>query len=326
MRRLIPLLTPALLTLAGCSDLLTTAAATVDGRKIEENQFVRELDFLLADPRFAQQIPAGEQGDIQREELARQYLTFLIHQQVVHAYADEHDVQIDTGQVDALFQQQVAELGGPQPFDALLRGAGATERDVRSLFEEQVLRESVAEAVVAEELGEDQLRQAYEERILEFSQVQVAHILVETEEEAERLLERATPQTFADLARRFSLDTGSGSAGGDLGVQRPIDLVQPFADATLDIPVGEIGGPIQTEFGWHLIHVIDRQTESFETVRETLLQELRGQVFTDWLIASVQVAEIRVNPRYGYFDEASGSVLERTSTTPLPVPSVQIQP
>lgn len=326
MRRLIPLLTLSALTLAACSDLLTTAAATVDGRKIEDNRFVRELDFLLADPRFAQQLPAGEEGDIQRKELARQYLTFLIHQQVVHAYADENDVEIDSGQVDALFQQQVAELGGSQTFDALLRTAGATERDVRSLLEEQVLRESVAQAVVAEELGEDQLRQAYEERILEFSQVHVAHILVETEEEAERLLERATPQTFADLAGRFSLDTGSGSAGGDLGVQRPVDLVQPFADATLDIPVGEIGGPVQTEFGWHLIHVIDRQTEPFETVRETLLQELRGQVFTDWLIASLQAAEIRVNPRYGYFDEASGSVLERTSTTPLPVPSVQLQP
>jgi foldase protein PrsA len=326
VRRLLPSLALVALTLAACSDLLTTAAATVDGRKIDEDRFARELDFLLADPRFAQQLPTGEEAETQRKELARQYLTFLIHQQVVHAYADENDVRVPARQLDALFEQQVAELGGPEEFSALLQTANASEGDVRTLLEEQLLREGVAAAVVEAQLSEDQLRQAYEERELEFSQVQVAHILVETEEEALDILERATPQTFGDLARRFSLDTGSAPNGGDLGIQRPADLVQPFADATLEIPVGEIGGPVQTEFGWHLIHVIERQTQPYEGVRDSLLQELRGQVFTDWLIEQVQGAEIRVNPRYGYFDETSGSVRERTSTSPLPVPSIQLQP
>ncbi|MCA1727184.1 MAG: peptidylprolyl isomerase [Actinobacteria bacterium] len=324
MRRLVPFL--ALLLLPACSDLLTTAAATVDGRKIEEDRFVRELDFLLADPRFAQQLAAGEEGELQRKELARQYLTFLIHQQVVQVYADDHDVEVEGQEVDALLEQQIAELGGAQAFEGLLRTANASVNDVRSLLSEQILRESVAEAVVEEQLTESQLRHTYEERALEFSQVHVAHILVETEEEALDILERATPQTFAKLAEQHSFDTGSAANGGDLGVQRPADLVQPFADATLDIPVGEVGGPVQTEFGWHLLHVIDRQTQPFASVRDSLLQELRGQVFTDWLIQQVQEAEIRVNPRYGYFDEASGSVRERTSTSPLPVPSIQLQP
>ncbi len=326
MRRLIPSLVIATLSLSACSDLLTTAAATVDGRKIEEDRFVRELDFLLADPRFSAQLPTGEEGELQRKELARQYLTFMIHQQVVHVYADEHDVNVEGPQVDALFEQQVSELGGPEAFEELLRAANSTESDVRALLEEQILREGVAAAVVEELLSEEQLRRTYDERSLEFSQVQVAHILVETEEEALELLERATPETFGKLAEQFSLDTGSAPGGGDLGVQRPADLVQPFADATLEIPVGEVGGPVQTEFGWHLIHVIERETQEFEAVRDSLLQELRGQVFTDWLIEQVQGAEIRVNPRYGYFDETSGSVLERTSTSPLPVPSIQLQP
>ena len=326
MRRLLPLVTLAVVSLTACSDLLTTAAATVDGRKIDENQFVRELDFLLADPRFAQQLPTGEEGETARKELARQYLTFLIHQEVVREYADEHDVEIDSAQVDSLYQQQITELGGPEVFAGLLRQAGATERDVRSLLEQQVLRQGVAEAVVAAELDDQQLRQEYEERSLEFSQVQAAHILVQSRQEAERLLERATPQNFGDLARQFSLDEGSAANGGDLGVQRAIDLVRPFAEASLEIPVGEVGGPVQTDFGWHLIHVIERQTQPFEAVRESLLQELRGQVFTEWLLDRLQDAEVRVNPRYGFFDERSGSIQERTSTSPLPVPTVQLQP
>jgi parvulin-like peptidyl-prolyl isomerase len=316
----------AALTLSACSDLLTTAAATVDGRKIREDAFVRQLDFLLADPRFSAQLPTGEEGEAARKDLGRQYLTFLIHQQVVHDYADEHDVEVNSADVDALYQQQITQLGGAVPFATLLQDSGANERDVRLLFEEQVLRENVAEAVVAEQLGEERLRQEYDDRILEFSQVQVAHILVATQKEAEDLLQQATPENFADLARRLSLDEGSAANGGDLGLQRPADLVQPFADATLEIPVGEVGGPVQTEFGWHLIHVIDRQTQPFEAVRADLLGELRGQVFTDWLLESLKTSEVRVNPRFGYYDEESGSVLERTSSSPLPVPSIQLQP
>ena len=326
MRRLIPPLTIAILTLTGCSDLLTTAAATVDGNKIDEDEFVRELDFLLADPRFAQQLPTGEEGELARKELARQYLTFLIHQQVVRGYADEHRLEVNGAEVDALYDQQVAELGGQARFYALVRSAGATERDVRGLLEEQVLRQQVAESVVEEELGDERLRQEYEERMLEFSQVHVAHILVESQRSAEQLLERATPQNFAALALRFSLDQGSGAAGGDLGTQRAVDLVRPFAEQTLEIPVGKVGGPVRTEFGWHIIHVIDRKTQPFEAARDALLEELRGQVFTDWLLGRLELAEVRVNPRYGYFDEASGSVLERTSTSPLPTPQVQLQP
>jgi parvulin-like peptidyl-prolyl isomerase len=326
VRRLIPLLALASLSLAACSDLLTTAAATVDGSKIDEDTFVRELEFLLADPRFAAQLPTGVEGETARKDLARQFLTFQIHQLIVSSYADQNGVETDSAVVDELYQQQVADLGGPEEYATILREAGATERDVRELLEQQVLREDVAQAVVAEQLGDEQLQEEYESRKLEFSQVHVAHILVGSEEEATELLEEATPNNFAALAQRSSLDEASAANGGDLGVQRAVDLVQPFADATLEIPVGEVGGPVETEFGWHLIYVMDRQTQPFEAVSEDLLGELRGQVFTQWLLDRVQSAEIRVNPRYGFFDEETGSVIERTATSPLPVPSIQLQP
>jgi parvulin-like peptidyl-prolyl isomerase len=324
MRRSLPILLVFLL--AGCGGLFTTAAAVVNGRTIEEDRFLRELDFLLADPRVAQQIPAGRQGDLRRQDLARQYLTFLIHQQFVEGYAGAHDLGAEPAEVDRLLQEQVNQLGGPEAFERILREAGATEADVRHLLEQQLLRQQVAEAVVAEQVGEAELRQRYEDRVLEFSQVHVAHILVSTEREAQRLLDRATPQNFADLARRFSDDPASAQNGGDLGPQRAADLVAPFARAALRIPVGEIGGPVQTEFGFHLIHVLDRTTQSFEEVRDLLLEEVRGDVFTRWLLDRVAAAEIRVNPRYGAFDQASGRVVPRTSSTPSPVPTIQLQP
>ncbi len=315
-----------ILLLASCGNLFTTAAAGVNDRTIEEDRFVRELDFLLADPRFAQQIPQGEEGRAQRQELARQYLTFLIHQTFVDAYAEGHDIEIDEGEIDRLLQQQVTQLGGQAEFDRLLRRSDTDEGDVRRLLERQVIRQRVAEAVVEERLGEDELRARYEERLLEFSEVTVAHILVSSEREAKRIAERATPGNFASLARRFSEDAASAQSGGELGVQRAADLVEPFARAALRIPVGEIGGPVETQFGFHVIRVIDRETQSFDEVRESLLEESRGQVFTEWLLGRVEAADIRVNPRYGAFDERTGTVIARRRSSPAPAPSVQIEP
>jgi hypothetical protein len=312
--------------LASCGNLFTTAAAGVNDRTIEEDRFVRELDFLLADPRFAEQIPQGEEGRAQRQELARQYLTFLIHQTFVDAYAEGHDIVVDEGEIDRLLQQQVTQLGGQPEFDRLLRQSDTDEGDVRRLLERQVIRQRVAEAVVEERLGEDELRARYEERLLEFSEVTVAHILVSSEREAERIVERATPGNFASLARRFSEDAASAQSGGELGVQRAADLVEPFARAALRIPVGEIGGPVETQFGFHVIRVIDRETQSFDEVRESLLEEARGQVFTEWLLGRVEAADIRVNPRYGTFDERTGTVIARRRSSPAPAPSVQIEP
>jgi foldase protein PrsA len=326
VRRTLLLLAGATVFLAGCADILATAAAVVDGDKIEEDRFRRELEFLLADPRFASQLPPGEAGQGQREELGRRYLTFLIHQQIVEAYARDRDIEADDAQIDTLLRDQVTQLGGQESFAGLLRRTGTSEGDVRHLLEQQVLRQDVAEAVVAERVTDEDLQQTYQERELEFSQVHVAHILVGSKAEAERIAGRVTPQNFADLARRFSEDQATAPNGGDLGTQRAADLVGPFARAALRIPVGEVGGPVETEFGFHVIHVIDRQVQPFEEVRDRLLEEVRGDLFTQWLFGRLRRAEIRVNPRYGYFDRDAGAVVERTSSTPLPSPSVQLVP
>jgi parvulin-like peptidyl-prolyl isomerase len=301
--------------LSACTGVFDVAAAVVNGRKIEEERFVRQLDFVLADPAFAQQFP-GPQGVEQRKVEARNLLTFLIHQQIVEAYAEDKGIDVSQDEIDAQFDGLVAQIGGQQAFQAQIRRSGATTADVEDLVRQQIIRQKVADAVVSEQVTDDQLMQAYEDRLAEFTQVRVSHILVRTEKEATDVKKKATPGNFAELARKFSKDPGSAPQGGDLGLQRPSDLVGPFGEATLKIPVGQIGGPVKTEFGYHLIYVEDRESTPFEEVRPQLVAELRGQVFTDWLLARLKDADVRVNPRYGYFDQASGQVIERTATTP----------
>lgn len=316
------LVVAALLT--GCG-LSTTAAAVVDGQAIDDEQFQRQLDFLLADPRLQQEIPV-EGGEEQRQEFTRQFLTFLIHQQLLREYAEDNGVEVPQDEVESQLQQQVDALGGEEAFQQQLAASGATRADVEALVREQVLRQQVAEAIASEAIGEEELQEEYEARIAEFTTADVAHILVPTQGEAERVAAEATPENFGELAQRFSQDPGSAQRGGDLGQQPLAGLVQPFADAVLQAPEGGIAGPVQTQFGWHVIFVRSRETEPFEAVRDRLLEETRGRAFTEWLQQRVREAEIRVNPKYGLFDEQTGQVVARTQTSPSPVPSVQVVP
>jgi parvulin-like peptidyl-prolyl isomerase len=321
---------PKILLLAVTAGLLLSAcrafdpaAAVVDGRRVEDDAYQRFTDFLLADPRFAQQEMADNGGlEEQRAELRRQVLSFLIQQEVVDERAEERGIDVDPEEVDRLLEQQTEQVGGEEALQEQLEASDATIEDVRSLLEAQLLREAVARDIAEEEVSDEALREAYEAREAEFTTVHLSHILVRNENLAERLARQATPQNFARLARQHSQDPGSAPDGGDLGEARPTDFVEPFADAAMEIPVGEIGGPVETDFGFHVILVHERETRPLDEVRGELVEERVGQAFGEWLRDRLARADVRVNPRYGVFNPESGQVEERRATTPLPGPQV----
>ncbi len=319
-RRRLALVSVAAVLLTGCASF-RTAAAVVNGDKIDERGFRRTLAFFAADPRFAAQFP-GEEGEQQEKGLGRQLLTFLIHQELIEEHATQRGIEPAGSAVDQRLADQVQQAGGQEAFDQQLAKAGVGDGDVRRLLRAQVLREQVARIVVSEEIPADRLQQEYQARLTEFTEVHVAHILVQDEAEARDIAARATPGNFGKLAKQSSIDPGSKDEGGDLGTRPASAFVPPFDQATLDIPVGEIGGPVQTEFGWHIIHVIERTATPFEEARDRLLGELGEEVFRAWLLERVNSADIMVNPRYGQLDPASGEVVERRTTAETPEPQL----
>jgi peptidyl-prolyl cis-trans isomerase SurA len=99
----------------------------------------------------------------------------------------------------------------------------------------------------------------------------VRHILIKTNEliddaEAKKRLlalkQRITDgDDFAGLARTHSDDKGSALKGGSLDWVGPNDLVKPFEEAMSKLAINEISEPVQTQFGWHLIQVLDRENK-----------------------------------------------------------------
>ena len=89
-------------------------------------------------------------------------------------------------------------------------------------------------------------------------EVRASHILVKTEEEANKLYDEIkNGKDFADVAAMVSL-CPSGAAGGDLGFFGRGMMVKPFEDAAFSLEIGELSKPVETQFGWHLILVTDK--------------------------------------------------------------------
>lgn len=141
-----------------------------------------------------------------------------------------------------------------------------------------------------------------------FAQVCVSHILVATEDDANKVKGRLDAgEDFATVAREMSTDTGSKSSGGDLGCfGKQNQLVPEFAQAMFSQPVGVVGSPVKTQYGYHVILVKSRDVPPYDKVAsEARRQAAAGaqDKFSSWLGGMLDKANITVNPKYGSFEK-----------------------
>ncbi|MFA5332847.1 MAG: peptidylprolyl isomerase [Methanoregula sp.] len=91
------------------------------------------------------------------------------------------------------------------------------------------------------------------------AQARASHILVKTEDDANRIMKRLNDgEDFAAVAKRFS-GCPSGKSGGDLGWFGKGMMVPEFEKAAFENEVGKLIGPIKTQFGWHIIKVTGKK-------------------------------------------------------------------
>src|SRR5262249_9746281 len=89
---------------------------------------------------------------------------------------------------------------------------------------------------------------------------------------------KAAPSKFGELARKHSQDPGSAEKGGDLGSFGRGLMVKPFDDALFAMKAGEITGPVETQYGYHIIRldgIKGGQVTPFEKVKAQIADEAR---------------------------------------------------
>jgi peptidyl-prolyl cis-trans isomerase C len=179
-----------------------------------------------------------------------------------------------------------AKMGKEEKMDETAEFARMMESAKKDILA-QIAMQTVLNSVTA---SEEECREYYEQNKEKFARPETAnakHILVK--EEADIMAIKALidngEKSFEDMAREHSI-CGSAAKGGSLGEFGRGQMVKEFEDAAFTAEIGAVVGPVQTQFGYHLIKVEDRREASiaeFEMVesriRRTILQRKQNEVY-----------------------------------------------
>ncbi|MDH5345612.1 MAG: peptidyl-prolyl cis-trans isomerase, partial [Gammaproteobacteria bacterium] len=264
----------------------------------EDGVFKKELyyawlDQIVMDARVfeAQQRQGMRRSQLQRGIGATAFVTPGEYRRYLNLYAEQRIASIATFDIAALAETIVVSDEDVQAYyDARPDDYRAPESvDFQYL---ELDRNAIANEI---NVSEDALAQYYADnsgRFLQDEQRRARHILITfdddedaAEEQARALTARAQAgEPFADLAQQYSKDSGTAGNGGDLGAVLQSSMPGALGDTLFSIDVGEIYGPVRTDFGFHVVRVdevIPGGPLPLDQVRGELLQELRAQGVDD---------------------------------------------
>ena len=321
----------AVLLVSGCgqSQLRPGAAALVGDQRISATALQEAVDEGLADP-AAQQRLGGDRPQFQRAVLTR-----LVKRQLLQAVAEQRGVEVSDGQVDAQLQVFVEGAGSREAFQTQATEGGVPPEEIEPFIRDLLLEQDIGDDLVADvDVPQARLAELYQQNIAQYDQARSRHILVADEAVARRILADVTrdPSRFAALAAQFSTDTSNKDAGGDLGLAPRGQFVPEFEQVLFSLQEGQTG-LARTQFGFHVINLVERQTttlaEATPELRRSLLSQEIAEAKAEAFSEAARRLDITVNPRFGAWDAAQtevvpaedpNGVLVEPSTPPLSRP------
>jgi parvulin-like peptidyl-prolyl isomerase len=273
------------------------AVAVVAGTTVTKADF-DEL-FKQAEAAYkAQQRDFPAAGSPEYETLKSRTVSFLVQRVEFEKEAAGLGITVTDADVD----KKLADLkqqffgGDDAKYQAELKKLGLSEASLRDQLRASLLSQKIYDKVTKDVTVTDaEIRKYYDDNIDQFTKPEtrdVAHILVKTKAEAEKIRQQLLDGAdFAELAKKFSTDTQSGKAGGDLGAQPKETYVKPFGDAAWALKTGEISEPVKSQFGWHIIKALSDVTpkkvtpfdEVKDTIRSQLLETKKNKAMQAWV-------------------------------------------
>ncbi|HSM99150.1 MAG TPA: SurA N-terminal domain-containing protein [Gallionella sp.] len=273
----------------------------------------------------------------------------LLGQQMQDAYVQNGFAAVSVANnVIRLNEQQRVVSVSPVSFQSFMPQAKVGDAELKKYYEQnpnefqvqeqakvEYVRFSADDLLAKVGVNKEDARKYYDEHANDFGtpeERRAAHILVpvsatasQAEQDAakakaEQLLQQArkTPSGFAELARKNSQDTGSAVNGGDLGFFGRGMMVKPFEDATFALKAGEISGLVKSDFGYHIIKLLEVKPSRvlpFDEAREGIVNKLRQQKAADMF---AEMAEKFSNTVYEQSDslkpaaDLAGAKIERS--------------
>lgn len=290
----------------GAGDVGT--AATVGGEDITVEEVEQGVVDAEANPQVSEALQGDESGEM-RSGMEVQLLTARIRSEILRQGADELGVTVTDEDVAAEREALIEQTGGQEAFEEAVAQSGLTEDEIDRRLRDQLLERRVREEL-APEVSEEEIATRFEEQYAGGGPF-ARHILVETEEEAQEVLDRLEAgEDFGEVAREVSTDPSAQQNAGDLGAIQEGQTVPEFEEAVFGAEPGEIVGPVETQFGFHVIQVYEPTLEEVsDQIRTALGQEAGQAAFGDWLAEQSEELGVTVNPRFGEWDPQAGQVV-----------------
>lgn len=215
-------------------------------------------------------------GDITKDELyeamkekyGEQTLRELVYENILSEKYKVTDEELDE-QINEMKQQYGAN------FAIALQQYGYKDEDqLREVMRASLMQEKAAVKDV--EVTEEEVQEYYDN----FQpRIKARHILVEDEATANEVKQKLDDGgKFEDLATEYSKDPGSAANGGDLGWFGQGQMVAEFEDAAYALDVNEISAPVQSQHGFHIIQVTEKEEKKpFEEMKEDIEYDLKVQ-------------------------------------------------
>ncbi|WP_447776427.1 SurA N-terminal domain-containing protein [Variovorax boronicumulans] len=279
------------------------AFRTADGK------FDREA-FLRATGRTPEQYEASVRADLASQQVllgvtGTSFAPPALTAATVNAFYDRREIQVarfapesfaskvtvSDADIETYYKDHTAQFQAPEQasieylvldLEAAKKNIVANEADLKTYYEQNTAR-----------FGTKEERRASHILITAPSSMSSGD-RAKAKAKAEQLLAdvKKAPATFADVARKNSQDPGSAEKGGDLDFVTRGAMVKPFEDAMFALKKGDISDLVETEFGYHIIHLTDIKpavVPPFEKVRATIENDVRAQQATQEFAKAAEI-------------------------------------
>ena len=254
------------------SDVVTRAvakiipypAAVVQGRIVTMDSYFKNYQYI------SKFYNATQQTGVDYSAIRTQIMAQLVDDEVMRSQAKKYGVSVTSSDITNAYSDVVAQNGGEEEVKKVLSDLyGLNVSDFKQLIADQILQQKLQETVPI--------------------QVHASHILIRVDQgatdqqvaDAKAKIDKIYNEIqagadFAAEAKQYSEDTGSASNGGDLGFFSRGQMDKDFEKVAFDTPVGQVSEPFRTQFGWHIIKVLEKKSQvdmSFDDWLTSLRQE-----------------------------------------------------
>ncbi|QQY79495.1 foldase protein PrsA [Keratinibaculum paraultunense] len=287
------------LALSGCTKKEKGIVAKVNGDVITQEEFDIEFEIYktMYKKQFGEDALAQEaEGNKTMEELLKEnILEKLIIEKLILKEIKDMNITVTEEEVEKHLEDFINSLGGKEKYEEFLKKNGFSQKFVEDNIRKELLYEKHRENFMNQiELSEKELKDYYEKNKDSLIKVRVSHILVPTEEEGKKVLERLSKgEDFHSLAATESIDSNSAVKGGDLGYFTKGSMAKEFEEVAFSLEVGEISDLVKTELGYHII-LLEDKIDTYEDLKEDIIPLLKNQKYIEKISKLRDKAKVKI--------------------------------